>query len=230
VTWKWRKVSATHRKWLHQRRRAQPISSDTDRYGRAGKPNCDAAPPSRSAARHYWVRSICGTHVSSAPCLLATAVCLLPPADTTCYICCRRLLCGNQARGCSGLEAFLGRVWAIRLWLVWSLTGARSHFVSQVAWTPWSSAQGCFVGWLPSASAPRYCIVSNMSSFAPFETSDETLSTPPQWLRRLRQRCWPPLTCRSQPSPTTNLRCACDRFCDSPRPCLNVNSPHICER
>jgi len=48
-------------------------------------------------------------------------------------------------------------------------------------------------------------------------------------LRRLRRRCWPPPTC-SHPSPTTNLCCACDRFFDPPRPCLHVNSPHVCER
>jgi len=34
---------------LHERRRVHPIGGDTDRHGRVGKPNCDAAPPSRSA-------------------------------------------------------------------------------------------------------------------------------------------------------------------------------------
>ena len=43
-------------------------------------------------------------------CLLAAAACLLPSAAATCYICCHRLLCENQARGRSGLEAILGRV------------------------------------------------------------------------------------------------------------------------
>ena len=37
---------------LHQRRRAQPIGSEIHRHGRAGKPNCDAAPPLRPGACH----------------------------------------------------------------------------------------------------------------------------------------------------------------------------------
>jgi len=82
--------------------------------GQAGKPNCDAAPPSRSAACQYWVQSICGTQDRPwrEPCLLTSAACLLPRAAASCYICCRRLLCETwtQARGLSGLEAILGRV------------------------------------------------------------------------------------------------------------------------
>jgi len=44
------------------------------------------------------------------PCLFFTAACLLPPAATACYICCRRLLCENKAWDRSGLETILGRV------------------------------------------------------------------------------------------------------------------------
>jgi len=57
----WPLTSTTNRKWLHQRRQAQPIGSDTPRHGRAGEPNCDAALPSCSSACHYGVRSIGGT-------------------------------------------------------------------------------------------------------------------------------------------------------------------------
>jgi len=39
----------------------------------------------------------------------------------------------------------------------------------------------------------------------------------------MRRQGWPPPKCRKQPSPTMNLRCACDRFCVHPRPCLHVN-------
>jgi len=35
---------------------------------------------------------------------------------------------------------------------------------------------------------------------------------------------------RREISPTMNLRCVCDRFCVTPRPCLHVNLPHVCER
>ena len=42
--------------------------------------------------------------------MLAAAACSLLSATAACYICCCRLLCENQARGRSGLEAILGRV------------------------------------------------------------------------------------------------------------------------
>ena len=42
-----------------------------------------------------------------------------------------------------------------------------------------TSEQGCFVRWLPPAFAVSLCIVSKMSSFATFGTSNEPLRTPP---------------------------------------------------
>jgi hypothetical protein len=106
---------------------------------------------------------------------------------------------------------------------------------------------GCLVGWKPFAAiAPEFFTQCFHQRFyqclSPAPPGRETHSRPPplqreththsniQLIRRLRRRCWPPSTCRSHPSPTTNLRCACDRFCDPPRPCLNVCSPHVCER
>ena len=99
----------------------------------------------------------------------------------------------------------------------------------------------------------NFCIISNMSIFVPFQTSVSSfdpfetvvsyrrcLVEPLMkqqfnlWarhlLRRLRWRCWPPPKRRGQPSPTTNLRCFCDRFCDPPWPRLQIESPHMCER
>jgi len=106
--------SATHRKWLHQRRRTQPIGSDTDQHGRAGKPNCDAAQPSCFAAWHYWVRSICSTqHCPRA--LLACNRYLL--AATSCH-CLLHLLLPLALRKPGPRSIGFGsypRVWAIRL-------------------------------------------------------------------------------------------------------------------
>jgi len=59
-------------------------------------------------SRHFCTLS--RTLPCNKPCLLSTAACLLPPAAAACYICCRRLLCENQAQGRSGLETILGRV------------------------------------------------------------------------------------------------------------------------
>ena len=61
---------------------------------------------------------VCYCHLLLPPATFAVAACFA----NTCYICCRRLLCEHQARGHSGLEAILGRVWAIRLWPVWDPT------------------------------------------------------------------------------------------------------------
>jgi len=77
--------STMDKKWLHQWRRAQPIGIDTDQHDRAGKSNCNAAPPSRSAVCHYWVQSICGTQHRLRALLAAT--CLSSPTAAAYYIC-----------------------------------------------------------------------------------------------------------------------------------------------
>jgi len=43
----------THRKRLHQQRRVQPIGCEIHQQGRAGKPNCDTAPPLHFGACHH---------------------------------------------------------------------------------------------------------------------------------------------------------------------------------
>ena len=213
--------SSTHRKWLHQRRRVQPIGSDIDWHSRAGKPNCNAATPSRFAACHYCVRSICGTQDRPwcEPCLLATAACLLPPAAAACCTCCSRLLCETQTRGRSGLEAILVRVLSNQslagLVALWSTKPPRFTRGKNPSW--FSNQWVRWVGGRPRllyALAFRFLILIN---FQP------RLNPSLHLLWRMQGQCWPPPTCRSQPSPTMNLRCACNRFCDPPRPCLHLN-------
>ena len=80
----------------------------------------------------------------------------------------------------------------------------------------------------PRVSPPF--IVPNMSNCAPFETSDEPLSTPGPPTPTYATMMLAPTDMQKQPSPTTNLRCACDCFCDAPWPCLHMNSPHVCKR
>jgi len=66
------------------RRRAQQMDNHADWHGRAGKPNCDAAPPLRSAACHYWVWSICGTQ--HRPRALLACYCYLLVVTYCCHL------------------------------------------------------------------------------------------------------------------------------------------------
>jgi len=112
------------------------------------------------------------------PCLLVTAACLLPPAAAACYICCRCLLCENQARGRLGLKAILKRVLSnqslaglVALWSTKPPRFTRGKIPIGVA------TKGAMSGVTPTLAIRSR--LSNMSSFAYFETSDKPLSTPP---------------------------------------------------
>ena len=86
---------------LHERRRVHPIGGNTDRHGRVGKPNCDAAPPSRSAVCHYWgaiySRGTGLRHADRDAGLLAACRCHLvpPPATSADAACVAKTKCRN---------------------------------------------------------------------------------------------------------------------------------------
>jgi len=159
-------------------------------------------------SRHFCTLSC--TLPCNEPCFLATAACLLPLAAAACYMCCRRLLCENQARGRSGLETILGRVLSNQV---------LGRFGCSLEYEAVSCTRGKNRG-------PRSLGFGDH----PGEGSDNWFNPSLHLPRRMRRRCWPPPTCRSHPSPTTNLQCACDRFCDPPWPCLHVNFPLVFER
>jgi len=171
--------------------------------------------------RHFCTLS--RTLPCNEPCLLSTAAYLLPPAAT----CCRRLLhllpllALRKPDPRFGDNPGEGSEQSVP-WPVWSLFGARIRLVYTWQKSHWGSDHGCnWVGW-----RPRLLYVH--ASIFPWLLSTSNFSwTPHSSTERL---CWPPQTCRIRPSPTTNLRCACDRFFDLPWPYLHVNLPHVCER
>jgi len=156
------------------------------------------------------------------PCLLTSAACLLPPAAADCYICCPRLLCENQTRGRSSLDSILGRVLSNQF-LGWfgrsleheaasSTRGKNPIGAGTKGAIEWGDAHSC------CTLTPHFSWSLSTSNF--------------DWTPHCSTegQCWPQPTCRSHPSPTMNLRCACDRFFDPPQPCLHVNLLHVCER
>jgi len=186
-------------------------------------------------------------------CLLAATCCsrllhLLPPLA----------FCENQARGRSGLKAILGRVLSNQslsgLVALWSTKSPRfTRGKNPIG----SATKGAMSGVTPTLAVRSR--LSNMSSFAHFETSDEPLSTPPtptpatmmlaptdmqelslshnEFALRLQSLLRPSsalyscefATCMRGEFPPLFPR-ACVRSRDPPWPCLQVNSNCICER
>ena len=155
----------------------------------------------------------CGTQVlrDAIPACLLPCL-LLPPAAAACYIYCRRLLCANQARGRSGLEAILGRE------PEQSVCGRPGRSLE-------SEVTSFHTGKNPSESrqkvrrgvTPTIFVLLNflgLHLLFGWNLRGQTHTHYCFW--RLHRQCWPPTSRRIQPSPPTNLHCICEHFCDPP--------------
>ena len=162
------------------------IGSDADRHGRTGpgEPNCDAAPPSLSAACHYWSAiyfqsTSLAAHRPSVARLVTLLTFYLPAVA----ICCLWLLhvlpplalqkLGPRLLGFGGHpgQGLSNQTLAGLVALCSTKLPRFTRGINPLEWCPRV---------LRGVTPTSFCcgIVSGLSSFATFETSVEPLSTP----------------------------------------------------